>query len=70
VILAPRAVGVPPDGPGEQGLPESADSMRVGGAQALGRAQTLGVQQRQPGQQPRVQPVGLDVLGVVVPQVS
>ena len=44
-------------------------AQRVSGAQALGRAQPVGVQQRQPGQEPGIQPVGLDVLGVVVPQV-
>ena len=45
-------------------------AQRIGWAQALGSVQALGVQQRQPGQDPGIEPVGLGVLGVVVAQVG
>jgi hypothetical protein len=44
-------------------------AQRISRAQALGRAQPVRVQQRQPGQDAGIEPVGFDVLGVIIPQV-
>jgi hypothetical protein len=45
-------------------------AQRIAGTQAPLRVQSLRVQQRQPGQQHRIQSVALGVLGVVSPQIG
>ena len=55
--------------PPERGAVPDRPLERLPRAQVVDRPQTLWVQQRQAGQHPAVEPVGLGVLVVVVPQV-